>query len=349
MAGASGQSESRSDLLSDMEKIALAYYFWPPRYVGEQPWWEETGPQSTPNPSVLGEVVATMDLSQGVRVRVFRDGMVAFMLGDLATSPYDTEDASGGMEWTPTGARLANAHLACLLTAIGNQMLAPSEVTTLWSMLQVEFETGKFRGSSDYTGSGARLALHMARRGIGDLGDWRFYRGRPLVTTDQIDRSFALLDMLLRRPSRDMALLRAEMLFRAEGALVHTDRAGSLTIAWAAAEGMLSALLARYLDENQDRPAGEDKSGNRRKFINDDRKKFLQGSEMTARHTMELLSLLDILPFELYQTLRRCAKARNDWLHAQTEPSSETAFLAVRSLRSLFELVEGIPLSYIDD
>lgn len=332
-----------------METAALAYYLWPPRYVGEQPWWEETGPQPPPDPGLLGEVVTTTELPHGVRVRVFRDGMVAFMLGDLAVSPYDARDASEGTDWWTMGARLSNAHLACLLSAVGGPMSAPSEVATPWSTLQVEFDTGKFRGSSDYTGSGARLALHLARLGEGNLGDWRFYRGRPLVTTQQVDRSFALLDMLLKRPSHDVALLRAEMLFRAESALVHMDRAGGLTTAWAAAESMLSDLMARYLDENQYRSAGEDESGNRRKFINSERRDFLKGSGMTARHTMELLSLLDVLPFELYGALSRCATARNKWLHAQTEPSGETAHLAARSLGSLFELVEGVPLDYTAD
>jgi hypothetical protein len=327
-------------------EIALAYYFWPPRYVGEQPWWENPGPQPLPDPQVLGEVIRTVELPHGVRARVFRDGLVAFMLGELAVSPYESEDAGVISAWVSSGARLANAHLACLVSATGGPMAAPSEVVTIWSLLQADFETGAFRASSDFTGSGARVAIHMARRGIGDLGDWRFFRGRPLVTVEALDRSFALLEMLLSRASRDMALLRAEMLFRAESASVHRDPAGALTTAWTAAEGMLSERLKRYLDANQDRASGHDESGNKLKFLNADRRRFLEGREMTARHTMETLSLLDVLPFKLYTALRRCASARNGWLHAQTEPSPEDAVLAVRSLGELFELVEGVPLGY---
>jgi hypothetical protein len=62
-------------------------------------------------------------------------------------------------------------------------------------------------------------------------------------------------------------------------------------------------------------------SGNTLKFINGDRRKFFEESTMTARHTLEFLSLLDILPFELYRASTQCAKARNDWLHVQQEPS----------------------------
>jgi len=65
---------------------------------------------------------------------------------------------------------------------------------------------------------------------------------------------------------------------------------------------------------------------------------------MTARHTLELLSLLDILPLKLYRASTQCAKARNDWLHKQEEPSAEIAHMAVRAAGELFELVEGVPL-----
>jgi hypothetical protein len=118
-----------------------------------------------------------------------------------------------------------------------------------------------------------------------------------------------------------MTLLRAEMLFRATSALAHMDQAGALTNAWGVIEGLLGDLLHRYLDDNADRVDDQDTSGKGPKFIDGKRRKFFEGSEMTARHTLELLSLLDILPFELYRASKQCAKARNDWLHKQQEPS----------------------------
>ena len=65
---------------------------------------------------------------------------------------------------------------------------------------------------------------------------------------------------------------------------------------------------------------------------------------MTARHTVELLSLLDVLPFNLYKASTRCASARNAWLHKQEQPSPEIANVAVEALGELFELVEDVPL-----
>jgi hypothetical protein len=270
--------------------------------------------------------------------------MVVFALGDRAPSPYEQEVPSDRLiGWQESAARLANAHLACLVAAIGGPMLSPSSVATFWSMMHVDFDTGNFLAASDPTSGGTRIALYQARMGVG-LDDWRFYRSAPLVTTEQLVRSFELLDAVLQRPATDMALLRAELLFRAVSALMHQDTAGGLTSAWGAMEGLLGDLLTRYLDENENRDVGQRGGGQPPKFINSDRRKFLGGSEMTARHTVEVLSLLDVLPFELYRASTQCARARNAWLHKQTEPSREIVWTAVVALGELFELVERVPL-----
>ena len=70
---------------------------------------------------------------------------------------------------------------------------------------------------------------------------------------------------------------------------------------------------------------------------------------MTARHTVGLLSLLDVLPFKLYRASILCAKARNAWLHKQEEPSPKTASMAVEALGELFELVEDVPLRVMSE
>jgi hypothetical protein len=324
---------------------ALAHYLWPPQWVGEPPYWERTGEQRLPDPALLGEVVLTAELPDGIRVRVFRDGMIAFYMGKSTPDFSDTDPAlvESFRAWHEAVPRLANAHLACLATVIPFPVTGPSGVVTTWSVMQVDFETGKFEAASHPTMGGVLLALYDARR-AGPF-DWRFYRGGSLILTkEHLERSFDLLRALLDRPSREMALLRAEMLFRARSGLAHMDRAGALTSAWGVIEGLLGELLRRYLDENVDRPVDRDTSGNTLKFINSQRRSFLEGSEMTARHTLELLSLVDILPFKLYLASTRCAKARNDWLHKQQEPSGEIAQMAVRAAGELFELVEGVPL-----
>jgi len=284
-------------------------------------------------------------LAGDVHVRAFRDGMIAFSMGrstprfDSVESQLPAHDELSA--WLERSVRLANAHLACLAAVIQALMHAPSGVATYWSVLQVDFDSGKLRTASEYTTGGTRVSLWSAREGWGAF-DWRFYRGWPLVTTEQIEHSFELLDLLLKRPAQDMTLLRAEMLFRAHSGLAHGDWAGALTNAWSAIEGLLGELLGQYIENNRDRPAGNDESGNTLRFINGDRRAFLEGREMTGRHTVELLSLLDVLPFNLYRACTRCASARNDWLHNQAEPSPDVAHVATRALGEIFALVEGV-------
>ncbi|HEV7938654.1 MAG TPA: hypothetical protein VGP18_11630 [Solirubrobacteraceae bacterium] len=321
---------------------AIAHYLWPPHWIGEQPYWERTGPQPAPDQSIIGDVIITAELPDGVRARAFRDGMIAFHLGD-ATPTVIEESGDAFLNWHEKCVRLANAHLACLAATLRIPHLTPTGVATLWSVMQVEFESGNFRAMTDYTGGGTRIALFDARKNPPDSFDWRFYRGRG-ITTEQMGRSFELLRMLLERTDKERVLQRAEMLFRATSSLVRRDWGGALINAWTACEGLLGDLLLRYLDENKDREKIIDAAGNERIFIDSDRRRWLRESSMTVRHKTEFLSLLDQLPFDLYLAARQCAKARNDWVHNETEPSGDVAHKAVSTLGALFELVEGVPL-----
>jgi hypothetical protein len=323
---------------------AVAHYLWPPRFVGEEPYWERTGQQPPPDPKVFGEVVATASLPGGVRVRAFRDGMVAFAMGD-ATPAFEDPRAMGTdalVEWHDSAVRLANAHIACLAAVRKTPYDTPSDVASLWSVMQVDFESGEFHASNERMTGGTRVALWTARRE--PVFDWRAYRGRSLITKQEIERSFDLLSDLLDRLSNDAVVLRAGMLARALNALNHRDWTGALMSAWIATEGMLGDLFRRYLDQQKGREQAKDVYGNDHQFIEQKRRGWLLGSDMTVRHTVEALSLLDELPFETYLACTACAKARNDWAHYETEPKPEIAALAVHALGEMFQLVEGVPL-----
>ncbi|MDX6721118.1 MAG: hypothetical protein QOJ63_3372 [Solirubrobacteraceae bacterium] len=233
--------------------------------------------------------------------------------------------------------------------------------------MQVEFESGEFTAMADASSGGTVLALYGARtarvgpnpkavqaqydddeqrRGSpGEAWDWRFQRGGSLIAVglDRVEQSMALLGELLDRPSTEVVLLRAEMLLRARVALMDGDSSGSLTNAWTAMEGLLGDLLCRVLDNSQDRDVMDD-SGAPAQFINSKRRKFFKSSAMTIRHVAELLSLLDVLPFHLYQATITCARARNDWLHTEKPPPAEIASLGIRTCGELFELLEEVPL-----
>jgi hypothetical protein len=277
------------------------------------------------------------ELGDATQARVFRDGMIAFRLGPAHPS-YDVDFVA----WLNANVRLMNAHLACLHAAMGFPPILRSAVVTAWTSLQVEFESGAFAAMTDASSGGTILALHDARRTFqSGVWDWRFERGGSLIAIPRaaVHRSFELLDRILLRPGRDAVLLRAEMLLRGKAALIDQDMSGALTNAWTAMEGILGDLLHRYLEREAERPVPGPG-----KFINRRRRDFLEGAEMTVRHVAEVLSLLDILPFPLYEATLKCAKARNNWLHAEMVPPMEIANLAITAGGELFEQAEGIPL-----
>ena len=279
-------------------------------------------------------------LPHGIRARAFRDGMIAFVLGSAAPA-YDDDFSA----WLEAGVRLMNAHLACLSAAIGNPADSRCAVVTPWTAMQVKFETGSFTGMTDASTGGTMFALYDARR-VGPVmeWDWRYDRARHLViTSEQMERSFELLHDLLGRTTRDEVLLRADLLLRAKAAHLDLDPSGALTNAWTAIEGMLGDLFGRYLDEHKDRPTGDAQTV----FINSDRRKFLEGADITSRHLAEFLSLVDRLPFNLYRVVLQSAKARNAWLHSETAPSFEQARDAIDAAGELFELLEGVPLALV--
>ena len=92
--------------LKEPPPLGLALYLWPPQWIGAAPAWTELGPTaySQSNPSDLGDLIAAAELPDGVRCRVFRDGMLAYELAPDA-------DLERRMS---RGVRLMNAHLACL-------------------------------------------------------------------------------------------------------------------------------------------------------------------------------------------------------------------------------------------
>lgn len=297
-----------------------------------------------PTPDSLGDVIVEADLPSGVRARVFRDGMIAFVLG--AAAPLYEEDFP---RWLEIGVRLMNAHLACVHTAVGPHLPFKTAVVTPWTTMQVTFESGSFAAMTDVSSGGTLLALHKARTAsLTEADDWRFQRWTSVGTlgVESMGRSFELLHELLDRPTRERkrGLLRAELLLRAKAAALDGDWSGALTNAWTAIEGLLGDLLGRYLDESKHRPVPKDASGNTVKFINSDRRKFFDGSAMTVRHVIEFLSLLDRLPFPLYQAALQCARARNDWLHKEEAPSNRDAAAALMASGELFEMVEGVPI-----
>lgn len=103
--------------------------------------------------------VVDRDLPRGIRARVFRDGMIAFALGDS-----DPTYRGDFLAWQQTLVRLMNAHLACLHASCPPPGVMLSSVVTIWSTLQVELETGAFRAASTGNSGGFATDLYDLRR-----------------------------------------------------------------------------------------------------------------------------------------------------------------------------------------
>ena len=281
--------------------------------------------------------------------------MIVFSEGP--DDPHNHDDFSG---WRHTLVRLMNAHLACLWTVV-DAPYAWSSVVTVGDVLQVRFGDAHSMVASPGTQS-ATLAIQLFSARLmpeEERADWRFDRPSLLITGEQMEASFDLLGRLLDHaapsdkntaPLTRPALLHAELLHSARIALAEGDSSGALVNAWIACEALLGDLLARYLDEVSSRDGGVDESGNRCAFMGSSRRGFFErDASWSIRHTVELLSLLDIIPFALYRKVHQCAKARNNWLHVQQEPDRGVPQDAIRAAGHLFSLVYDVPFELIRD
>ena len=322
---------------------AIGHYLWPPRWVGDPPRWADPAHWMERLPVELTDMSAVMaesDLPDGLAVRAYRDGMVAYNFeawGDVSLG-LDT-DFHENVEALAPRAQLINAHLACLQA----QGLPPLRyaVATPWRIMHIAYETGDFVGMSGTSDGSSLVFLNLARREVPtNLGEWRYARMDRPVTVEEMERSFTLLRALLERPDKDATLLRASMLLRSGTGLLDGDYGGGLTYAWTAIESMLGDMMRRYLSDCSSRPTGDSE----RTFMNAKRRAFLEGADTTAAHIAEFLSLADRLPFELYELVGECRKLRNAWLHSTKHPTYDEAWRALFTARLLFAEAEGVDL-----
>lgn len=81
------------------ERRALAHYLWPPQWLGSPP--------DAVKGELLGDLVPSAELADGISLRAVRDGMIVVSIGP--SGPQYLDDFGG---WTASSLRLLNAHLA---------------------------------------------------------------------------------------------------------------------------------------------------------------------------------------------------------------------------------------------
>jgi hypothetical protein len=327
------------------EADALAHYLWPPQWVDAAPPGTITNAVSPSQVESerLADVVFESALPGDLEMKVCRDGMIVWNCAKWGEKPNKSISEPGNVDPGPEikyqtrCLRLMNVHLACLLQSSGDQLSRPL-VLSPSHFLKVRFrDTRVYRGSSTEP-SGIWLA--RARNETLSESDFRRLRWQPVISLQSLKEADDLLRKLLELESSEMALFRADSIYRSVVAYRDFDHGAALVNAWVAIEGLIGDLFARYLEEEKARPA---ESGS---FIDSKRRAFLEGSSVSSRITAEILSLVDRLPHRLYREIRECAKARNSWMHSAAPDAMGEghAILAIRVAGEMFRLVEGVDL-----
>ena len=260
----------------------------------------------------------------------------------LPSDPVPDFDASAAV--AINRARIMNAHVACLHTAIVRlqnyshevMVLNPSDVISANS-----FEEG-YGGSGDPRVMELSLARFRStyRENLPPIFDWRLRSRSLIVELDTVAESFRLLDVIIDHASTD-ALLLCDLFIRSCKAYEEHNYNLCLITAWAVTENLLQKLWVRYIEENRQREIdGEEVS-----FVSGARKKTLEdGRNFSASVISEVLSLNAHLPFHIYKDLTKTRKARNNWIHGLRSVSRESAYTSVEVVVQMLDLVEDIAL-----
>ena len=287
--------------------------------------------------------VLSVTLSVGLSVRVLPRGIFLFDFAawkpELFAAP---QDADARLALHAKCASFLNAHLACLYSTIfareglKGSLSRHMEVSAFDVLLLRRDQPSNPSALTEMSPVGWSELIRQLQVGHDT-------NTLPVeVKIETIQDSLSLFNQLVSFPEDQMVITVVDILLRARRALEESDYVVSLTLAWSAAERLLNTLWDRYLQNNRERVIG----GTTVHFINSERKERLMSRDYTASVKSEVLSLADVLPFEMFENFTRARKARNDWLHGLTHPTREDASAAISSVRELFRLLYNIELRW---
>ncbi len=160
------------------------------------------------------------------------------------------------------------------------------------------------------------------------------------VPTQAMEASLGLLGAILEKGDQIVGLV--DLMLRAAAAYTDHNFSLSLIQSWAVSEALVRRMWARYVDENREREI----HGSTETFINAERKLWLTESrDITASVMIEMLSITDVVPLDVYEQLGKARRARNRWLHGLVQPPAEEAQNALSVTSALLSAVEEIDVS----
>ncbi len=314
----------------DMLTSIAGYEFRPKMWMVRQPIAED---EEALIENAQAEVFS-QTLSGGLRVFALRCGVLGFDFsywpaGNLQALPTETNDQTLSGEDIHKllssvklhRAMLCNIHLACLYTTLTQH--------------DRKIKATQILGPNDLLSLDKRNVENIARAAIVPR------RSREIMWSMSLRDSVQLLDDLLQRNDADLLAV-IDLYAHSIHALDDHNYGLAVSLAWTVTEKLLLKMWHAYVDTNRQRTIG----GVQVPFINEERKKVLlaKGGSYTASVKSEILSLLDVLPFDIYGDMKTVRQGRNDWMHSLKPATLKTARQAVDVARRMLAHVEGIDL-----
>jgi len=308
-----------------VESNAAGYYHWPAFWIGAAPNLQAAEID-------LGELHVEMyrrEMDCGVTVRALREGFVLFDFSGWApgrAKPAIEHDKFDRLYSVMSRrAQFINCHLACLYTCLFRRQKEcvtkmPVTPSTLISVQSIENDSGYGFGDMRQAHLASSRYRSTYARHTPATFDWRIQGRHPIIEEQTIDESLDLLAKIIGLQDDTSLDLVETFLFGCE-AFENHNCGFSLVTSWTVAEKCLNRKWKDYLNANRDRvthAAGE-------RFINSERLDKLLGRDFTASIVSEVLSLADEIPHDLYKSLDRTRRARNDWMHELESISAQQA------------------------
>lgn len=303
----------------------------------------------------VGEEVHTETLIRGIKVKALKEGIFMFDFSEWPPGRAPPENLSVDFDATASivlkRTSLMNTHLACLHTSISRPD-TDNRRFVLDKMVVSPSDVIGFNEFSTYT--------------LGVVGDPRVYwlmetrypstyrkdyyntmdtrlKGRRVVDSEKVAESVSLLNEILSNPDQN-AMFLVELCLRSCKACEDHNYAFSLVTAWAVVENLLQRLWSRYVDDQRGRQVEEDAEV----FLNSARReKLTDGRDFTASVISEILSLVDLIPFDLYQVLSKVRKTRNDWMHELRPVTRLDANDAVELAQRMLNFVDKLDIAIL--
>jgi hypothetical protein len=172
-----------------------------------------------------------------------------------------------------------------------------------------------------------------------DIRQDRFISSPNVLKEKVLDIAIDLFSALW--PNRDEKTFTfVDLMLAAHVAHFNLRYAEALSTSWLISETLISMLWSDYINQNRQR--------NDEVFISGKRAENLaEGRNYSASVQIEVLSLLNEIPYQTYQALTSARKARNDWIHGlehvTVEQSDKAIVIAEELFRDRYGLNSTLP------